>query len=229
MVYSLRIGNSEYFIHGFRDQSETKKFLDDEGIKNYSLIPSKLNPNQKIVHIYKIPELKERLIELKKIPLRQSTNLLESFVHKLKRIGIEVELIGNAPWIYLRSVNGKPVQGKYLGNHGFTAFFMATKMNDPVPFHFSDSSIVFDKIRETLCQEEIVPKPKKVLTPLQKTMSSFQIRVDNLKKQCGRVWDINARQKQKINYHNEFLNKLIAENRLTKEEVRAWFKKTKQK
>lgn len=69
-------------------------------------------------------------------------NNLEIFVKRLKRIGIEVTFIGNFPWVYLDTVNGKKVKGTYQGNHGFTAFWYPDKITDII--------IVFDKIRETL-------------------------------------------------------------------------------
>ena len=44
------------------------------------------------------------------------------FVRRLKKIGIELELIGNYPWIYLRSVNGNWIKDEDFinANHGFT-------------------------------------------------------------------------------------------------------------
>lgn len=68
--------------------------------------------------------------------------MIESFVLRLKRIGIEVELLGNYPWVYLTKVNGIKVQGKYLSDYGFTAFFRGS--TDKI----TDTKIVFDKIRE---------------------------------------------------------------------------------
>ena len=47
-------------------------------------------------------------------------NEIEIFVDRLKKIGIEVELVGNFPWIYLDKVNGKTVTEKLNANHGVT-------------------------------------------------------------------------------------------------------------
>ena len=75
-------------------------------------------------------------------------DLVSSFVSKLKRIGTEVELFGNYPWIYLDTVNGKKVKERFMGNHGFTAFFLS---NDPQSkYTFSDSDKVFAKVREMI-------------------------------------------------------------------------------
>jgi hypothetical protein len=52
---------------------------------------------------------------------------IKSFVNRLSKIGIKVELIGNYPWVYLNKVNGKKVTERFLGNHGLTVFFKAIK------------------------------------------------------------------------------------------------------
>ena len=33
-------------------------------------------------------------------------NEINIFVERLKKIGIQIELVGNVPWIYLNKVNG---------------------------------------------------------------------------------------------------------------------------
>lgn len=73
---------------------------------------------------------------------------IESFYKRLKKIGIEVELIGNYPWVYLDKVNGKKVEGRFLGNHGFTVFFKAVRIGEHD--RITDIRTVFAKIRDTL-------------------------------------------------------------------------------
>lgn len=73
---------------------------------------------------------------------------IKSFVERLKKLGIDVELSSNYPWLYLDKVNGKRVKGTYEAEHGFTIFFRATK-KDQVD-KLLDTKIIFDKIRETL-------------------------------------------------------------------------------
>lgn len=75
---------------------------------------------------------------------------IESFVKRLEKIGIHTKLIGNFPWIYLDEVNGKKVEGKLLGNHGFTIFFQSIRYEKPDTI--TDISKIFNKIRETLKQ-----------------------------------------------------------------------------
>jgi len=49
-------------------------------------------------------------------------NEVEIFINRMKRIGIELELISNYPWIYLHKVNGNVVQPEdwINANHGYT-------------------------------------------------------------------------------------------------------------
>jgi hypothetical protein len=70
------------------------------------------------------------------------------FQRRLRNIGVNVQFVGNVPWIYLRWVNGKPVKDNYKGNHGFTAFWYPTRNEEKVKF--TDRRKVFAKVRETL-------------------------------------------------------------------------------
>lgn len=70
--------------------------------------------------------------------------MIEKFVRRLNKIGVQVELVANYPWVYLTKVNGKPVIENYAANHGFTAFFLKGDNT----FKFSDRRVVFNKIRE---------------------------------------------------------------------------------
>ncbi len=72
------------------------------------------------------------------------------FHDRLAKIGINVTFIGNYPWVYLDTVNGKKVKGSYMSKGRFTVFFQGVKIGQ-VP-HITDISVVFKKIRETLCQ-----------------------------------------------------------------------------
>lgn len=50
---------------------------------------------------------------------------LDRLIPRLKKIGIEIELAGNYPWIYLEKVNGNEIEEEdyYFANHGFTIAF----------------------------------------------------------------------------------------------------------
>jgi hypothetical protein len=75
-------------------------------------------------------------------------SLIDKFHRRLKKIGVDVTFIGNYPWIYLDTVNGKRAKGLFQGNHGWTAFFLPARADRPV--RFSDRREVFKKIREVL-------------------------------------------------------------------------------
>jgi hypothetical protein len=75
-------------------------------------------------------------------------NVINRLVPRLKKIGIEVQLSGNAPWIYLDYVNGNRVKKEdyYLGNHGFTIAFYPIKPGQKM--ELTDISQVFKIIRK---------------------------------------------------------------------------------
>ena len=73
---------------------------------------------------------------------------IESFYRRLKKIGIEVTMIGNYPWVYLDTVNGKKVKGTLQAEHGFTIFFRGVRPGQPDKI--TDIPLIFKKIRETL-------------------------------------------------------------------------------
>ena len=69
---------------------------------------------------------------------------IKSFVERLAKIGIKVELIGNVPWVYLDTVNGARVTERFGGNHGFTVFMLGNDVT------WTDRRYVFKKIRSML-------------------------------------------------------------------------------
>ena len=73
---------------------------------------------------------------------------IDSFRNRLKKIGIDIEMFGNFPWVYLDKVNGKKVKGEYYSDHCFTIFFRAIRPGQVDKM--LDTGIIFDKIRETL-------------------------------------------------------------------------------
>ena len=47
-------------------------------------------------------------------------NELVVLERRLNKIGIEIELMGNMPWVYLTKVNGNAVrESDFTANHGF--------------------------------------------------------------------------------------------------------------
>jgi hypothetical protein len=76
-----------------------------------------------------------------------STDKLAVFVERLKKIGIDVKLSGNFPWIYLNEINGKRVTETFCANHGFTVMFLPGR-NDSPPSDFTDIKEIFNLLRK---------------------------------------------------------------------------------
>jgi hypothetical protein len=74
---------------------------------------------------------------------------IRKFVERLRKIGIDVEISGNFPWIYIDEINGKKVTEKFMGNHGFTIIFLPSR-NDSPPSEFTDIKEIFKLIRKYL-------------------------------------------------------------------------------
>ena len=67
------------------------------------------------------------------------------FIGRLKKIGIEVKLGGNYPWIYIDYINGKRVTETFQANHGFTLAFTPIKKGQEM--EFTDIKEIFKLIR----------------------------------------------------------------------------------
>lgn len=73
-------------------------------------------------------------------------NKLTIFLNRMKRIGIKIELVGNIPWIYIDTINGKKIKEKYDSDYRFTIGYSPVKANDE--FTFIDIKVLFDLIRK---------------------------------------------------------------------------------
>jgi len=76
-----------------------------------------------------------------------SRSKITRFVERLDKIGIKVTLMGNFPWIYLSTINGKPVTEKRDANHGYNIAFEGTKPGHPA-YKFTDIHKTFVLIRK---------------------------------------------------------------------------------
>ena len=76
-----------------------------------------------------------------------STDKLGVFIERLKKIGIDVKLSGNFPWVYLTEINGVRVTERFAANHGFTVMFLPGR-NDSPPSEFTDIEGIFKLIRK---------------------------------------------------------------------------------
>jgi hypothetical protein len=72
---------------------------------------------------------------------------IKVFVERLKKLGIEIKLQGNFPWVYIGEICGIKVKEKLYGNHGFTLIFLPVR-NDSPPSEFTDITEIFKLIRK---------------------------------------------------------------------------------
>lgn len=70
---------------------------------------------------------------------------LDRFMERMKKIGIDIKLSGNVPWIYIDEINGKRVTEKFHANHGFTIGYYPRRDRE---FEFTDTNEIFRLIRE---------------------------------------------------------------------------------
>ena len=65
---------------------------------------------------------------------------------RLHKIGVDIEYMGNYPWIYIHSINGVRVKEKFHAEHGFTVMFRATRPEQTE--EFTDIGEIFKLIRK---------------------------------------------------------------------------------
>ena len=77
-------------------------------------------------------------------------NEVVKFRERLKKIGYEIELAGNVPWIYLHSVNGNRVKKVdwINANHGYTIAWYPIRNGDEVQLNWTDIKTTFMLLRK---------------------------------------------------------------------------------
>jgi hypothetical protein len=71
---------------------------------------------------------------------------LTTFINRMKRIGVDVKLAGNYPWIYIHEINGVRVTEKFEAEHGFTIAFLPVRADKELVF--TDITEIFKLIRK---------------------------------------------------------------------------------
>ena len=71
---------------------------------------------------------------------------IDVFVRRLEKIGIDITILGNFPWIYIHTINGKVVKERYMGDHGFTIAFLPIRKDQKL--QFTDIGKIFELIRK---------------------------------------------------------------------------------
>jgi len=82
--------------------------------------------------------------------MRYKMNEITVFVERLKKIGINIELMGNAPWIYLHKVNGDRVEPEdwINANHGYCIAWYGVKNGEEPHLNWTDMKTTFKLIRK---------------------------------------------------------------------------------
>jgi hypothetical protein len=80
-------------------------------------------------------------------PTKLTGDKITRFVERLKKIGIDVNLSGNFPWVYIDEICGIRVTEKFEANHGFTLIFLPGRNDSPVS-EFTDITEIFKLIRK---------------------------------------------------------------------------------
>jgi hypothetical protein len=75
---------------------------------------------------------------------------IEVFVNRLKKIGIEIELVGNIPWIYLERVNGNKImiEDWINANHGYCVAWSGVRLGSEPHLNWPDIKHTFKIIRK---------------------------------------------------------------------------------
>jgi hypothetical protein len=94
-------------------------------------------------------------METKDTATKITSDKITRFVERLKKIGIDVKLSGNFPWVYIDEICGKRVTEKFEANHGFTLIFLPGRMDSP-PSEFTDIAEIFKLIRKYVREVNLV-------------------------------------------------------------------------
>jgi len=88
-------------------------------------------------------------------PTKLTGDKIKVFVERLKKLGIEVKLVGNFPWVYIDEICGIKVREKLYGNHGFTLIFLPGRTDSP-PSEFTDITETFKLIRKYVREAKLI-------------------------------------------------------------------------
>lgn len=85
-------------------------------------------------------------------------NSITTFIHRLNKIGINITLFANYPWIYLDTVNNIKVKERFKAEHGFTIYF--TSVRPDKTGNFTDLRTIFKQIRKVLNEGQSINNSK---------------------------------------------------------------------
>jgi hypothetical protein len=74
---------------------------------------------------------------------------LTKLKNRLDKIGVDITLTSNYPWIYLSEVNGKKVTERFQSEHGFTIGYASIR--EDTEMKFADTKELFKVLRKYRC------------------------------------------------------------------------------
>jgi hypothetical protein len=95
----------------------------------------------------------------KESPTKLTGDKITRFIERLKKIGIDVKLSGNYPWVYIDEICGIKVTEKFEANHGFTLIVLPGR-NDSPAAEFTDITEIFKLIRKYLRESRLIQMMK---------------------------------------------------------------------
>jgi len=85
---------------------------------------------------------------------------LSTLRQRMQRIGIEIEFVGNFPWIYLDRVNGIRIrQEDFTANHGFNIAWFGIRNEDKIKLA-EDPKIIIALIRRYVTESRLTQMMK---------------------------------------------------------------------
>ena len=77
---------------------------------------------------------------------------LTSFIDRMKKLNINIKLVGNYPWVYIDEINNKRVTETFQANHGFTIAFLPIKADKQI--ELTDIGEIFKLIRKYITEDK---------------------------------------------------------------------------
>jgi hypothetical protein len=77
---------------------------------------------------------------------------LTSFIDRMKKLNINIKLVGNYPWVYIDEINNKRVTETFQANHGFTIAFLPVKADKQT--ELTDIGEIFKLIRKYITEDK---------------------------------------------------------------------------
>lgn len=77
---------------------------------------------------------------------KKMENKITIFIERMKKVGVDIILSSNYPWIYIDHINGKRVVETFEANHGFTLAIIPIRPDCEI--EFSNIKEIFKLIRK---------------------------------------------------------------------------------